>query len=47
VGHLVQASAGAVDLTKQITITGTAALTTFRMIRDGATDAVVAYTMAT
>jgi hypothetical protein len=46
-GHLIQASAGAVDLTRQITITGTAALAAFRMIRDGATDAVVAYTMAT
>jgi hypothetical protein len=47
VGHLIQASAGAVDMTKQITITGAAAIAAFRMIRDGAVDAVVAYTMAT
>jgi hypothetical protein len=46
-GHLIQASAGAVDLTKTITITGTAALAAFRMIRDAAVDAVVAYTLET
>jgi hypothetical protein len=45
VGHLLQSSSGAVDMTKMAELVGAVAITRFRMIRDGTTDAVVAYTI--
>jgi hypothetical protein len=45
VGHLMQASTGAVDMTHMGELIGAAAITGFRMIRDGTTDAEVAYTL--
>jgi hypothetical protein len=44
-GHLWQASSGAVDLTRAAELVGSLAITQLRMIRDGTSDAEVAYTL--